>query len=209
MAVQRQLLDCDGWQQIPGIQAHDSEIIPSGKAFNCIPEDEESQAIYSLIKGHCDIIFITEPPRLKLDFYPVPIVWFFAYDSGGNYFGTLNGMGSVEDDEFPVVFVNSTTLAHGIIAESIKAFFSLANYYPFWREIINCEQKQTAYDMQEIEKRRERLDSERQKEIGEALRLSKDPNAIPLLIERIRLNPGFAVYESKLAAEMANEFITI
>lgn len=211
MVNQRKLLDCDGRRQIPGIHANDIDIIPSGKAFNYISEDEENHAIYRLIKENCNISFLTEQKTKGLNFYPIPIVWFFAYDSCGNYFGTLNGIGDIEDDEFPVVFINNTNSAHGKIAENMKEFFSLANYYPFWRKVIEYEQQDIPYDLKEMEKEKwkEKQYIERQNEIEETLNLSKDPDAIRLLIERTHGNSGFVIYESKEKAEKGNEFITI
>lgn len=212
MVNQRLLFDCDGRQQIPGVNiAGGMEIIPSGKAFNYISEDEENQAIFRRIKENCDISFLTEQKTRGFNFYPIPIVWFFAYDSCGNYFGTLNGIGDIEDNESPVVFINNINGTHGRITENMKEFFSLVNYYPYWRRIIECEQQGMPYDLKVMEEqtREDRQYFESKKEIGETLSLSKDPDAIKLLIDRVHSDPGFVIYESKQEAEKDNEFITI
>lgn len=210
MANQRLLFDCEGRQSIPGMQSNDFKILPSGKVFNYISEDEENQAIYRKIKENCDIRFLKEQEEKGFNLYPVPVVWFFAYDSCGNYFGTLNGMGNIEEYEFPVVFINNTNGAHGKIAENMKEFLSLANYYPYWRNIIEYEQQGIPYNLKEMEKENvEEPYFERQKKIGEAFAFSKDPDAIKLLIDRIHNDSGFVVYKSKSEAEKENEFITI
>lgn len=123
--------------------------------------------------------------------------------------GTLNGIGDIEDYEFPVVFINNTNRTHGKIAENLKEFFSLANYYPYWRSIIKYEQEGIPYNLKEMREEEDKRYFERQKEIGEKLNLIKDPDAIKLLIDRVHGDPGFVVYESKQEAEKENEFITI
>ncbi len=212
MVNKRLLFDCDGRQQIPGVNiAGGMEIIPSGKAFNYISEYEENQAIFRQIKENCDICFLTEQKVRGFNIYPIPIIWFFAYDSRGNYFGTLNGLGDIEDKVFPVVFINSIKGTHGRITENMKEFFSLVNYYPYWRRVIECEQQGMPYDLNDMEEQigEDGQYFERQKEIGETLSLSKDPDAIKLLIDRIHSEPGFVIYESKQEAEKENEFITM
>lgn len=181
MAKQQLLYDCDGRQQVPGLYIEgEKEIIPSGKGFVFISEAEENQRIYRL----------------------------FAYDTSGNYFGTLNGIGDIENDEYPVVFINKIKASYGKIAENMKEFLSLANFYPSWRKIIEYEQQNIPCDHKRIENEyvadEEYLIS--QKEIGEALSLSRDPDAIKLLINRVHSDYGFSIYTSKEDAEKDHEF---
>lgn len=218
MSTRRKMLfNCEGLQSIPGINAaddagNDIEILLSGKSFHCISNDEEGQVINKIIRENCDIIFCTEAHTEGFNFYPVPMVRFFAYDSRGNYFGTLNGFGNIEDHDFPVVFINKNSGAYGKISDNVKSFFSLANYYPYWRTIIEHEKNETSYDLQVLEieeKADEIIYSQRQKAIEEALNLSKGVNVIEMLIENLRNEPGFFVYGSIKDAEKKNEFIVL
>ncbi len=209
------LLDCESFKNIPGISARDYEIVLSGKFFNYISNNDESQEIYSLIRENCDIRFCTETSEESstesIIFYPVPVVCIFAYDSYGNYFGTFNGLGTIEDYEKSVVYLNKFSGAHGKISDNMKSFFSLVNYYPYWRSILDHEQNGTTYNLSIIEREDSKDESyfKRQKEIGEALNLSRDPNAIIAMIENLRRQSEFKVYASKKEAEVENEFIEI
>ncbi len=212
MVKQQLLYDCDGRQQVPGLYiGGEKEIIPSGKGFVFISEAEENQTIYRQIEENCNVRFLKEQSVKGLDFYPVPLVWLFAYDTCGNYFGTLNGIGGLENVEYPVVFINKIKGSYGKIAENMKEFFSLVNFHPYWRKIIECEQQNIPYDLKKIE--REYVAEEQyllnQKEISETLSLSRDPDAIKSLINRVHSDYGFFVYASKEDAEKDNEFIAI
>lgn len=121
----------------------------------------------------------------------------FAHDSNGNYFGTLNGIGDIEDQEHPVVFINRTQKTHGKVAENLKGFLSLVNYYPDWQRIIESVSQGT-FDQDLIEPSVEhQRDIEKQNEIEKILSLSKDLDAVKLLIEKVRGIPGLSYMNQK------------
>lgn len=211
MAIRKILIDYEGAQGIPGISLGDDiEIIPSGKQFVYTGGHEQDQPIYTLLREHCDIHFLEESQTKNLRFYPVPLVSLFAHDSRGNYFGTLEGVGGIEDREHTIIFINEGRKTYGKVADNLKAFLSLVNYYPHWQRVIEKASEENFLvqcDMRSLEL--SRIDIEKQHEIEVLLSLSKDPDAIERLIEKVRGNPWFVVYESKEEAEKEHEFIAI
>ena len=74
------------------------------------------------------------------------------------------------------------------------------------------EKNGTIYDLEALEKERSfesDIYKKRQKGIEETLNLSKDVNAIGVLIENLRNEQGFIVYKSIKDAEEKNEFIVL
>jgi len=204
------LLDCDNLQGVPGVCTEkDTDIIPSGKAFNYIPKQEREHTIYGLLRENCDIHFLTEEEPHTLSCYPVPLTWFFAYDSSGNYFGTLKEMGDIENQEIPVVYFNHIKRTYGKIAETMREFFSLVNFHPYWRRIIASEHHEPLNAIERMKNVTDKLYFERQGEIGAALNLSNDVNAIDKLIERLHGDSGFMIYDSKEQAEKTYQFVVL
>ena len=205
------LIDIDYRDNIPGFVSKDSSVMLSGKLFGFISQSEKSQLIYKQIQENCDVDFLLREELDKIEFYPVPAVFIFARDSKGNYFGTLGGIGDIESKEYPVVYINKMSLRHGKIAANLSEFLSLVNFYPSWRSIIESEEQSALASLRpEVNVLQE---DEKylivQNEIGNALNLTYDPNAIDLLLNRLRSDPCFIVYESKHEAAKCNKMLSI
>lgn len=188
-----------------------SEIVLAGKRVIPVPENERACKIYKLLEKNCDVIFCTTQILDDFLFYPVPEFTIFAVDGKGNCFGTIGGIGDIVDDNYPVGYVNRKGMC-AKITDSFKEFLELVTYYPYWQEVIRCEQMGESYDLKAMEIGERENDLQylaRQSEIEEILKISKNPKSIELLISNIQGNKEFMVYSSKEEALKANTFLDI
>ena len=211
---QKLLIDAEKDNNVKGyeiisIDGKEIEYVISGKMIIYIPENECDGKIYKLLGGNCDVIFCTTCKMDELTFYPVPTLAIFAYDSKGNRFGTIGGMSNIESDEYPVGYINQEG-RYGKISGSLKEFLELITFYPYWRDIVKYEQMGVAYDMEDMETKQIKDNSQYfacRTEIAETFRLSKNLQSIGLLISNIRSIPGFVVYSSITEAKLTNTFL--
>lgn len=203
------LIDIEGKNQAAVYYSNeDVEVVLAGKNIIPLPENEQNLKIYKLLEDNCDVVFCTTQELEEFHFYPVPCFWIFAVDSEGNCFGTIGGMGNMTDDDYPVGFANPEGI-YGKIADSLKDFFELINFYPDWRDVVRYEQMKKSYDIRTLSLKNVEDESQylaNQHEIAEILKLSKNPKSIDLLISNIRSTSDFVVYGSKTEAQMENTF---
>lgn len=206
------LIDVEGQNRIPGYGiGSELEVVLAGKNILPIPENERNLKIYKLLEENCGVIFCTTQKLEDFKFYPVPAFWIFALDHDGNCFGTIGGMGGIVDSNYPVGYVNING-TYGKLANNLKQFLELVTFYPYWRDIIKCEELGISYDINTISMKRTENDLqylEYQSEIAETLRLSKNPRSIELLKLNINSESEFIVYDSKDEAGMKNRFFDI
>lgn len=204
------LIDVEGKNGIPGYYIKSElEVITAGKNMMPVPENERDHRIYELLEENCAVIFCTTQKLEDFQFYPVPSFWIFAIDHEGNCFGTVGGMGHIEDNDYPVGYVN-TDGTYGKIANNLKEFMELITFYPSWRDIIEYEKMGMPFDINDIRMKKSENDLQYlqyQSEIAEILRLVKNPRSIELLIENMKDESEFIVYHSKEEAGMKNKFI--
>jgi hypothetical protein len=182
------------------------EVVQAGKEIVNIPISERNHKVYKLFKENCDLIFCTEQKLEDFLFYPVPRFSIFAVDSEGNCFGTIGGMSDLINDVFPVGYVNRDG-ENGKISDSLKEFFRLVIYYPYWRDIIKYEQMGISYDINDMKmQQNDEQYFAYQREMAEILNLSKNPKSIELLISNIKNPNDFILYSSKKEAQMTNTF---
>jgi len=201
------LLDIEGQDGVVGYGI-DSEIelITAGKNIVPIPENEQTLNIYKLLKENCDLIFCTSQKLTDSQFYPVPSFWIFAVDNDDNCYGTIGGIGDLENKDYPVGYVNRNGM-YGRISNNLKDFLELITFYPYWRDIIRYEQQKISYDIREMEMKETNLQYlAKQREIAETLKLSKNANSIELLISNIKREPEFIAYASREEAQAENTF---
>ncbi len=208
-SVPKLLIDVEGKNGIPGYYIKSElEVVSAGKNIMPIPENERNLKIYKLLEENCDMIFCTTQKLEDFNFYPVPSFWIFAIDHEGNCFGTIGGMGSIEDNNYPVGYV-SVDGTYGKVANNLKEFLELITFYPQWRDIIEYEKAEKSCDINDISMWKLKNDLqylEYQSEIAEILKLSKTPKSIELLISNIKGESKFIVYDSKEEAGMENKF---
>lgn len=211
---QKLLIDVEKDNNVKGyevisIEGKEVEYVISGKMIIDIPESERDYKIYKLLEVNCDVIFCTTCKMDDFPFYPVPTLTIFAYDSKGNRFGTIGGMGDIVSDDYPVGYINQEG-KYGKISSSLKEFLELVTFYPYWNDIIKYEQVGVAYDIDNLEKeQREDVPQyfANQREIAETLKLSKNLQSIEFLISNIRSSPGFVIYSSMNEAKKSNIFL--
>jgi len=187
-----------------------NEVVLAGRSIVTIPENERTLKIYSLLEENCGITFCTTQTLDDFMFYPVPVFSIFAFDYEGNCFGTIGGMSDIEDDNYPVGFVNHDG-RYGKISDSLKEFLKLVIFFQYWRDIIRYEQMGISYDLNVMEMKQTENESGYyacQCEITEILKLTKNPKSIELLRSNIRRTSEFVVYSSKNEAQIANTFLS-
>lgn len=184
------------------------KIVLAGKSIVPVPENERHLKIYKLLEENCDVIFCTTQTLKDFNFYPIPSFAIFAVDSQGNCFGTIGGSGDIVDDDYSVGYVNHEGMCCKI-ADSLKDFLGLVTFYPFWRDIIRCEQMGVPYEIKTME--HEHLTNNpqclaHQCEIATILNLTKNPKSIELLLLNIKCESELVVYCSKDEAQKKNSF---
>ena len=185
------------------------DIVFAGKEIIPVPINERAHKIYKLLEKHCDVIFCTTQVLDDFPFYPVPRFSIFAVDTEDNCFGTISGFGNIVDDDYPVGYVSCKGM-NGKIANSLKEFLELVTFYPYWWDIIRCEQMGVSYDIGAMEIGKKENNSQyfaRQREIQETLKLSNNSKSIELLISNIKGTHEFMVYASKDEARKTNTFL--
>lgn len=208
----RLIIDIERYQGLIGYASDSGEkfdIVSAGKEIIPVPENERAHKIYKLLLEHCDVIFCTTQVLDDFPFYPVPQFSIFAVDSKDNYFGTIGGFGNIVDDDYPVGYVNRMGM-YGKIANSLKEFLELVTFYPYWWDIIRCEQMGVSYDINAMKIGKIENNSQyfaRQREIEETLKLSNNPKSMELLISNIKSTHEFMVYASKDEARKTNTFL--
>lgn len=195
--------------EIISIDGYEIEYVISGKMIIAIPKNERDYKIYKLLEENCDVIFCTTWKMDEFPFYPVPTLTIFAYDSKGNRFGTIGGIGDIESDDYPVGYIDQEGM-YGKISSSLKEFLELITFYPYWREIVKYERIGVAYDMDDMELKQIKDTSQYfacQTEIAETFKISKNLQSIESLLSNIRSIPGFVVYSSINEAKITNTFL--
>ena len=187
------------------------EIVLAGRDIVTVSENERTLKIYKLLAENCDINFCFNQSIEDFPFYPVPEFSIFAVDNKGNCFGTIGGSGDITSDDYPVGFVSSKGI-YGRISDSLKDFFELAVFYPYWREIIRCEKMKIPYEIEVLETTQAKQAendaqyNERKHEIAQTLKLSKNPKSVERLLSNIENTQEFVAYDSKNEAKMTNQF---
>jgi len=165
------------------------EVIP-------VPLNERSNIIYKLLKENCDVIFCTEQSSEEFKFVCLEQFAIFAVDSNGNSFGTIDGIGDLEDDTYSVGYVTAEGRC-GKIATNLKEFLELVTFYPFWNEILEFERLGIDYPISELESEKLSVNPQyfkNQKEIAKLLNLNKNLRSIELLKSNLKAEPRFVVY---------------
>ncbi len=161
-----------------------------------VPKRERHHVIYKLLEDNCDVIFCTDQKNDDFMFECREQFVIFAVDGGGNCFGTIGGMGDINDDNYPVGYVCHEGLS-GRIANNFREFMELVNFYPFWYDILKFEKMGINYSISELENERIEFNSkylEQQEEIAKILNLNKNNDSIKLLISNLKDKPKFTVY---------------
>ena len=211
---QKLLIDAEKNNNVAGyeiISIHGKEIeyVVAGKMIAVVSKNDRNDKIYKLLQENCDVISCTTSNMDDFPFYPVPSLTIFAHDSKGNRFGTIGGMCDLVSDDYPVGYINQHGM-YGKISSSLKEFFELVIFYPYWGDIIKYEQMGLAYDIDNMEMKQWANNSkyfENQSELSEILKLSKNPKSIELLISNMRSESGFVVYSSIDEAKITNMFV--
>lgn len=185
------------------------KVMAAGKEMMPVPEREQTHRIYRLLEENCDVIFCTTQNLEDFPFYPVPQFCIFAVDSKGNCFGTIGGCGNIAQDAFPVGYVDANGL-YGKLAGNLKEFLELVTFYPYWQEIMRCEQLGIAYDIGAMKigkaERTARYLAQQQ-EIAEIVGLSENPKSVALLQANMKSTHGFTVFASREEAAKTYTFV--
>jgi len=164
-----------------------------------IPNSERDYRFYKLLEKNCDLRFCRNETSRDFNFITLEHFMIFALDSHGNCFGTIGGFSNIDDREYPVGYVTSDGKC-GIVASCLKEFLELANFYPYWREIIEYTREGKKYSIENLENKYDMnakifLDS--QLEISDTLNLKKNEKSIELLLSNLH-DDQFVVFNHRL-----------
>lgn len=162
------------------------EVVLAGKIIVPVPKEERGSQIYTFLQEECGLTFCTTQKKEEFHFYPMEQFAIFAVDSQKGCYGTIGGIGDLEDDTLPVGYVTADGRC-GRVAGNLKEFLSLAVFYPNWRKIFGKENKAAGVPAL----------GEQQMRLAEMLGLRYNSDALMLVRQRLATQPGFMVYHSK------------
>lgn len=171
-------------------------IIRPKKEVVPVPECDRDHIIYRLLEENCDVIFCTDQESDDFKFECKEQFVIFAVDGGGNCFGTIGGISNIDDDDYPVGYVCHEGQS-GRIANNLREFLELVNFYPFWHDILKFEKMGIKYSIFDLENERIEFNNkyiEQQQEIAKMLNLNKNNDSIKLLMSNLKDKPEFKVY---------------
>ena len=135
-------LDVTKRENCPAIFIEDTEVIKSGTTIYHMNSNDKNE-IYQQYADEYDIHFIFDEDIIKLSFYTVPQVDFFATDSEGGLIGTVGSFTDLQRD-LPICYINKNKECF-LIANSGKEFLettkSWKNNLKPYNEVIFYESK--------------------------------------------------------------------
>lgn len=86
------------------VYSSEAEIIPAGTTVNSMPVSDKNEE-YASLDDTLDIYFIFDDNIPVIDFFTIPYIDIFAYDSKGGLLGSVNEMTDL-DSMAPIVYIN-------------------------------------------------------------------------------------------------------
>lgn len=115
---------------IIGENSKSKEIIYTGKILSSMPISEKAEErAYKILDDDYDICFIFDDNIPNIDFYPVPKLEIFAFDSYNGFFCSANDS-SEEDAQ---IYYIDKSLNIYYLASNIHEFIRLCIYNPEWK----------------------------------------------------------------------------
>ncbi len=102
----------------------DAEVIPAGTTVSSMSIKNKNKE-YQKFSEEYDINFIFDDNIPEIDFYAVPQVDVFAFDSKGGFFAAVGGITDLDGTE-PVCYIDNNRKCF-IIADSMRNFLKLAS----------------------------------------------------------------------------------
>lgn len=102
----------------------DAEVIPAGTTVSSMGIKNKNKE-YQKFSEEYDINFIFDDNIPEIDFYAVPQVDVFAFDSKGGFFAAVGGITDLDGTE-PVCYIDNNRKCF-IIADSMRSFLKLAS----------------------------------------------------------------------------------
>lgn len=161
-----------------------------------VPNNEQELEIYKLLEKNCNLFFCKN--ELLDNFIINCKVQFtiFAINDKGEPYGTIGGIGDIEDDYYPIGYVSNKGQC-GRIANNLKEFLQLIVFYPFWLELLNCPEKERQHTVETLENEKIKLIPDyliNQQKIAEILNIQKNKNSIETLFLNLKQKPYFVVH---------------
>ena len=156
-----------------------TEIVPT-------PKEEKSLEIYGFISKLWGLDFYFDDDE-ELPFTTNEDFYIFASNSKA-WFGTVGNASDLLSDNASIAIVLKTGV-YGIVADSLKEFFNLCNFYPYWLDIVEgivYQKKITFKDLTD-----EQLMCS--KFIAEELKLKQNSHSLIKLIVKLQEKSTFNV----------------
>lgn len=166
-----------------------------GKQVVPVPEGEWSNPVYGWL-AECGAAFITVQRREDFPFYPVPELAIFAVDGAGGCFATAGGIGDLEEDCYPVVYVRDGCCCR--VAPSLREFLRLICFCPGWRDHLGAFRQGTPAAAQDTHTDAHRAEAGRK--AARILGLEENPDSLQILKGCLEQEAGVKLYPNKTAA---------
>lgn len=106
-------------------------VIYAGKVMNPMPVTDRKEKSYHILAKYYDIHFIFEDQAPAPEFYPVPSLELFAFDSEDGYFGATSF--PELDGKAPVYYIDHALHCY-YLGGNLREFLSMAVFYPDWKK---------------------------------------------------------------------------
>lgn len=161
-----------------------------------VPQSEQGLEIYSLLEKNCDLFFCKNKKVKEFLFSCKTHFFIFATNYKGGLYGTIGGIGDIQDDNYPIGYVSNDGRC-GKIANNLREFLQLIVFYPFWLDLLNCPEKERQQTAELLEK--QRLESipnylENQQKIANTFHIQKRKDTIEILFSNLKQEHCFVVY---------------
>lgn len=109
------------------------EIVLTGKIVSSMSVKEKSEKVYQILAEEYDVCFIFDDNIPNVDFYPVPKLEIFAYDSFDGYFCTTSSHFSINEKDAPIYYVDKMLNSY-YLASNLLEFIELILNKPSWKK---------------------------------------------------------------------------
>ena len=109
------------------------EIVFTGKIISTMSIKEKNEKVYQILAEEYDVCFIFDDNVPNIDFYPVPKLEIFAYDSFDGYFCSTSNDLNINEKDAPIYYVDKILNCY-YLTSNLREFFELITYNPLWKK---------------------------------------------------------------------------
>lgn len=116
------------------------EVIYTGKFIYSMALNNKKEKAYTILEDEYDVCFIFNDKIPEFNFYPVPRLEIFAYDSLGGCFSSTSSV-DIDEENSPIYYITKNLEIYYLSSNLLK-FLKMVVFYPLWRnELGLCNEE--------------------------------------------------------------------